>query len=390
MVKNAKNILERIEYGMNDFESMLMQIVSAISARLLLLDNDGIVLAATDSCLQQVLGRSRDEVLNKPCTTVLGLDIKNNLDAAELEKPLELENALNNPCGWRGNLHLPSDGRFAWQVVMKPLLLSSGLKLAELVIFDDSLRQAALLDDYLLKQNQMAQAQELVHVAKNMLLSLGGSVQVAMKKCELQNVYVDSLPRVYEDLQDMALQFNNFLQVGNAQNDVEDASLNQLVAEAAREQQTNFTVNMIKLQTSLAEDIPQIKLDKRRLKQVLQNCLDNSRAAILQKGQSGGWVRISTQFDKTAGVVRLLVEDNGVGLDTEQVNSFFKPYHTTKEGGSGIGNCISQSIVRLHGGQMLVSGQPGEGCQICIELPLAAEQQFDIDDLYAEIASLGL
>ncbi len=373
---------------MSDCESMLLQIMSALSSPLLLLDNDGTVLAATDACLQQVLHQTRDAVLNQPATAVLGFD-KNNPDADTLGEFLALEDALSSPRAWKGKFNLPGSD-FPWQVVVRPLRSNSGRKLAALLIFDDSLRRAARLDNFIQKQNQIAQANELVHAAKNMLMSLSGSVQVVMKKCELQNVYIESLPKLYADLQDTVAQFNSFLQAGNSPNAVGAASLNQLVEETAREQQTNFTLNMLKLQTSLAENIPQIKMDKQRLKQVLQNCLDNSRAAILQKGQPGGWVRISTQFDKAAGVVRLLVEDNGVGLDAEQAARFFELYHTTKPDGSGIGNCISQSIVRLHGGQMLVSGQPGEGCTVCIELPVEPARQFRPDDLYAEIASFGL
>ena len=99
---------------------------------------------------------------------------------------------------------------------------------------------------------------------------------------------------------------------------------------------------------------------------------------------------ISTQLDEAAGVARLLIEDNGIGLSDEQLQKFFKPYYTTKKHGTGLGTSLSESIVRLHGGKMLVDGALGEGCRVTVELPLQGGARFHRDDFYAELTNLML
>ena len=148
--------------------------------------------------------------------------------------------------------------------------------------------------------------------------------------------------------------------------------------------------SQIQLHTRLANDLPLIYLDRYHIRQVLLNCLNNSQAAILTKGQPDGQITISTQLIEDANMVQILLQDNGIGLTPEQRAKFFTPYYTTKIHGNGIGNGICQAIIKLHGGTMTVNGRHDVGCCVRIKLPVQRVQPFNHDDLYTEIANMLL
>jgi len=72
----------------------------------------------------------------------------------------------------------------------------------------------------------------------------------------------------------------------------------------------------------------------------------------------------------------LAVRDNGPGLSVEQQTNIFQPFFTQREGGTGLGLAVAQSIVQAHHGDLLVRSQPGNGSSFYICLPLNRGEQF--------------
>src|SRR5206468_3431619 len=76
----------------------------------------------------------------------------------------------------------------------------------------------------------------------------------------------------------------------------------------------------------------------------------------------------------TAGRVRILVADRGVGIAATDLAQVFDPYFTTKRGGTGLGLPIAKNIVEGLGGTITISSAPGAGTEIVIDLPFDAAQ----------------
>ena len=74
-------------------------------------------------------------------------------------------------------------------------------------------------------------------------------------------------------------------------------------------------------------------------------------------------------------MVRIVVEDTGVGIPPERLETIFQPFFSTKltSGGTGLGLSISFEIVRRHGGNIQVESRPGEGARFIVELPRVLE-----------------
>ena len=87
----------------------------------------------------------------------------------------------------------------------------------------------------------------------------------------------------------------------------------------------------ITINVSLAEDIPNIKADSSRLRQVFNNLLNNAFDAI--SGQSDGELSIQTQHISERGVdyIEIRIEDSGAGISENVLTNIFEPYVTTKK-----------------------------------------------------------
>jgi CheY-like chemotaxis protein len=113
--------------------------------------------------------------------------------------------------------------------------------------------------------------------------------------------------------------------------------------------------------------------DERRLRQVLLNLLGN---AI--KFTDAGAVTISAGADAPDGpemLVRVDVEDTGVGMRAEDLDRIFKPFEQVgdmerRSGGTGLGLAITRALVHEMGGRILVSSELGRGSRFRVELPL--------------------
>ncbi len=85
--------------------------------------------------------------------------------------------------------------------------------------------------------------------------------------------------------------------------------------------------------------------DAPRIEQVLLNLIGNAREAMTGLGAG----TIDVRIERAGGMVKLVVEDQGPGLEGD--NSF-EPFVTSKAAGTGLGLAIVQKIVQLHGGEV--------------------------------------
>lgn len=115
------------------------------------------------------------------------------------------------------------------------------------------------------------------------------------------------------------------------------------------------------------------------LNQVFLNLIINSAQANSEKygdaekdpGQEKPG-RITLKTMQTDALVRIVIEDNGLGISTENIKKIFNPFFTTKEPGKGTGQGLSIAhtvIVKKHQGTIEVTSTPGVGTSVNISLP---------------------
>jgi signal transduction histidine kinase len=129
----------------------------------------------------------------------------------------------------------------------------------------------------------------------------------------------------------------------------------------------------IVLRTSLAQDLPTVVADPRRLKQILLNLLTNA----IKFTKEGGQVIVSGSL--VDGELRLRVRDNGVGMTKDEITFAMQPFHQLdtaprKQTGTGLGLPVTKALVDANRARLVLTSEPGVGTSADVIFP--AERLF--------------
>lgn len=116
------------------------------------------------------------------------------------------------------------------------------------------------------------------------------------------------------------------------------------------------------------EELPHLFVDRTRIRQVMLNLLNNA-VRFTDKGS------ITVAVEKAQDAVVVSVQDTGVGIPEEQLESIFEEFRQVDggprgRGGAGLGLALSRQFVKLHGGRMWAQSKPGVGSVFSFSLPL--------------------
>ena len=134
---------------------------------------------------------------------------------------------------------------------------------------------------------------------------------------------------------------------------------------------------LVRLTVALPDDLPAIRVDPDRLIQVAINLLHNAA-----KFTPSGEVRLTARHLAGENVLRVRVEDTGVGVAPENLERIFDKFQQVKSGptledkprGTGLGLSICRQIVTHYGGRIWAESTPGQGTRVTFDLPLAPPQ----------------
>jgi len=123
------------------------------------------------------------------------------------------------------------------------------------------------------------------------------------------------------------------------------------------------------LVVDLPPSAPEVQADSDRLRQVVQNLLNNA----IKFAPTGGTITLTAKMDHASLIVE--VHDTGHGMTEEDLRRLFDPYFRRVEdrerlGGLGLGLALSKRLVELHGGEMWVTSGRGKGTTFSFSLPL--------------------
>src|SRR5262249_1473161 len=121
----------------------------------------------------------------------------------------------------------------------------------------------------------------------------------------------------------------------------------------------------IDVKTFLPADLPQVRLDRELFKQAILNLLLNAEQAMPEGGS------ITLQAGADDGQVVLHIIDTGHGIAPEVLAKLFRPFFSTKTGGTGLGLATTRRIIEGHHGAIDVQSEVGKGTRFTIRLPAA-------------------
>ncbi len=132
--------------------------------------------------------------------------------------------------------------------------------------------------------------------------------------------------------------------------------VNQSIEEVVSVVEHTFKLERVEIERDYYSNLPPVKGDKEKLKQVFVNLLNNAYDAI----GTDGTISITTGFDKENDEIVISLSDTGMGIPAEKLGRIFDPFYTTKPvgKGTGLGLSVTFGIIEEHGGRIEVESPP--------------------------------
>ncbi len=141
------------------------------------------------------------------------------------------------------------------------------------------------------------------------------------------------------------------------------------------------------LSVEVAEDLPAIWADQQALRTALGQLLENA----VKYSPDGGYIIVTVSQvpdpseQSALGMVRFSVRDQGIGLAPGEEKYLFMPFYQGEtrsrsgvRGGVGLGLSIVRRLIEAQGGQVGAAGEPGQGSEFWITVPVAGPGQDDL------------
>ena len=131
----------------------------------------------------------------------------------------------------------------------------------------------------------------------------------------------------------------------------------------------------LRITVRIPAGLPDLAADRRRLRDVLQNLLDNS----LQYTPPGGLIEVSAALEN--GEIVFTVADTGIGIpESDQPRIFERFYRvdaarSREAGGTGLGLSIAKHLVEAHHGRIWVESELGRGSRFHFSVPIRQPEQ---------------
>jgi PAS domain S-box-containing protein len=144
----------------------------------------------------------------------------------------------------------------------------------------------------------------------------------------------------------------------------------QLVEEAVRLIGADAVSRKTSVGLEIPPGLPRVTGDRIHLQQVVLNLLVNGMDAVSTCPVANRRITIRAARPDPH-TVEIAVSDAGVGIPPGDLHRIFDPFHTTKQGGLGLGLAICRSIIEAHGGSISVQNNPDRGTTARFTLPVA-------------------
>ena len=231
--------------------------------------------------------------------------------------------------------------------------------------------------------NEMVQVEHLAtmgelaagvaHEIRNPLAGIAGAIEIISKDFPSDHPDREILEDLKQEVRRIEKVLNELLiyarpkapQYGMADLKETVARTLQLARQQTGSKDVEFSIQ-------LPPTLPRFRMDPEQLHQVLLNLVLNGIQALDQEGKITIQARIipDSGAPNRTSQIEISVGDTGGGISQDQMERIFRPFYTTKRGGTGLGLSLCRRIISQHGGTLTAESEIRKGSRFIIHLPM--------------------
>jgi two-component system phosphate regulon sensor histidine kinase PhoR len=188
-----------------------------------------------------------------------------------------------------------------------------------------------------------------------------------------KKIAMDFLAKVDAEIDGLTQLVNELMQLSRIESgrdklEMKPTDINLLLHETVSRLYPQAERQHLIINEQLATDLPALKVDDQRLKQVIINILHNA----IKFTAAGGQITVTSQQEGVTVVVH--IADTGIGILEDDLPHIFERFYKADKSRSGAGNglglAIAKHIIQAHGGSIWAQSTPGQGSVFSFSLPL--------------------
>ncbi|MDQ6997137.1 MAG: PAS domain S-box protein [Mariprofundus sp.] len=367
----------------------LSQAIEQGGESVIMTDKHG-VIEYVNPAFTEITGYSSDEVVGKKPNI-----LKSGVQSAEYYKKLWL--TISSGEVWHSSIvDQRKDGStYPALMTVSPIIDAKG-NITHYVGIQQDMSAHEMLENKFRQAQKMEALGTLVggiaHDFNNMLAGMTGNLYLAKKKSKDADVVkkLSTVEALSFRASDMIQQLLVFARKGRVELKIFD--LVPFINDVMKMFEVVVPEN-ISVRKELCQDNLFINGDATQLQQVLMNLVNNARDALIGVDDPAIIIKLEKvdvdevfkrkYADVTASMfARITVQDNGCGVNEDDLEHVFEPFFTTKETGSGtgLGLAMSYGAIHNHGGIIEVSSAPDQGTTFEVYLPLSDTLKVSADE----------
>ncbi len=330
-------------------------------------------IVAVNPFFEEITGWRWSEISGKRCDTVFGCHTASGKCIPETDCPGLKVIKTGAPRVTRELLINTDDGAERWvEATVFPIKDAKGNIEYIVSTFQDTSEKKRFAKE-LLHTKTLATlgqlASELAHEVKNPLNAIQIQMQLLEQEFSSHNKspqgrIPETVSKVKEEVARLNDLVDNCLKFSRSGNLIlKSEALGSILEDLVKLVAPQANLIGINIKQEVPNDLPNVMVDKEKLKQALLNVVLNAFEAM----PDGGTLTLLASSDGNA--VKIISRDTGQGISEDVKDHIFELFYTTKKDGTGIGLPLSHNIIQAHGGSLSCTSSD-RGTEFVIELPL--------------------
>ena len=271
--------------------------------------------------------------------------------------------------------------QYRWQIMLAGTIMLAQTLLIAYVLFQNRRRRAAEADAaeqrrevaHLTRVSVMGELSgAIAHEINQPLTAILSNAQAAQHLLKEESLNLPELQAAIDDIVHeekragaVIERLRNLIKKG--EHKPEPIDLNALIQSTVALLHSELIARRTEVQTDLASGLPPAWGDPVQIQQVLLNLLMNAMDAMALT-PTVRRITIATRTPKPE-TLEVSIRDQGPGIGSNSQDGLFKPFHTSKDNGLGLGLAICSTIVQAHDGKLTLANHEGGGAVAVLSLP---------------------